>query len=266
MDVRNRGNLIKLSGKPASEKAILEELIEERLKMMEARRVDLLPTDREVDLIFAGMAQRSGLSAKGLADALQQRGVHANTLKSRIRAELGWREFVRAKFRALSVVREQDVVAAIAGRAKTDAASAKSVTYVVRQVIFVTPKNAPESVVAQRRKEASAARSRFRNCEQGIAFLKGLRDVAVKEPMNREALQLSASLRETLENTPVGSLSAPDKSAQGIEMIAVCERKEGSGVGALQQVVEEKMKDEQYEIQARKYLNDLRIRAVIEYR
>jgi peptidyl-prolyl cis-trans isomerase SurA len=266
MDVQSRGNLMRLSGGSVSQKEVLEELVDERLKMMEARRVNLLPTDREVDLIFASMAARSKLTPEQLTQALAGRGVNANTLKSRIRAELGWREFVRQKFRALSVVREQDVIAAVAGKDKSEIANAKSVTYVVRQVIFVLPKNAPDSLVAQRKQEAAAARGRFRNCQQGIEFLKGLRDVAVKEPTNREALQLSPMLRETLEKTPIGSLTPPDKSDVGIEMVAVCERKEGSGTGALQQVMEEKLKDEQYDIQARKYLNDLRVRAVIEYR
>ncbi len=266
MDVQSRGNLMRLSGGSVSQKEVLEELVEERLKMMEARRVNLLPTDREVDLIFASMAARSKLTPAQLTQALAGRGINANTLKSRIRAELGWREFVRQKFRALSVVREQDVIAAVAGKDKSEIANAKSVTYVVRQVIFVLPKNASDSLVAQRKQEAAAARGRFRNCQQGIEFLKGLRDVAVKEPTNREALQLSPVLRETLEKTPIGSLTPPDKSDVGIEMVAVCERKEGSGTGALQQVMEEKLKDEQYDIQARKYLTELRVRAVIEYR
>lgn len=266
MDVQSRGNLMRLSGRPVSQKEVVEELIEERIKMMEARRVNLLPTDREVDLIFAGMAARSKLTPELLTQALAQRGVNANTLKARIRAELGWREFVRAKFRAMSVVREQDVVAAVAIQNKSEIDKAKAVTYVVRQVIFVLPKNPSDAQVAQRRQEATAARGRFRNCEQGIAFLKGLRDVAVREPSNREALALSPALRETLEKTPLGSLTPPDKSELGIEMVAVCERKEGGGTGAMQQVLEEKMKDEQYDIQARKYLKDLRVTAVIEYR
>jgi peptidyl-prolyl cis-trans isomerase SurA len=266
MDVQSRGNLMRLSGAAVSPKQVLEELVEERLKMLEARRVNLLPTDREVDLIFAGMAARSKMTPAQLTQALAGRGVNASTLKSRIRAELGWREFVRQKFRALSVVREQDVIAAVASRDKSEIANAKSVTYVVRQVIFVLPKNAPDSLVAQRKQEAQAARGRFRNCEQGFDFLKGLRDVAIKEPTNREALQLSPLLREVLEKTPVGSMTPPDKSDLGIEMVAVCERKEGTGTGALQQVMEEKLKDEQYDIQARKYLNALRVRAVIEYR
>lgn len=266
MDVQSRGNLMRISGRQVAQKEVVEELIEERLKMMEARRVNLLPSDREVDIIFAGIAQRSNLSAEQLKQALASRGVTDKTLKARIRAELGWREFVRAKFRALSVVREQDVVAAVQTKDKDEAANTKAVTYVIRQVIFVLPKGASDAQVAQRKQEASAARGRFRSCEQGIEFLKSLRDVAIKEPSSRQALQLSPALRETLEKTPVGTMSPPDKGDQGIEMVAVCERKEGSGLGALQQVVEEKMKDEQYDIQARKYLNDLRLRAVIEYR
>lgn len=266
MDVQSRGNLMRISGGQVSPKEVVEELIEERLKMMEARRLNMLPTDREVDIIFAGIAGRSKLTAAQLTQGLASRGISDKTLKSRIKAELGWREFVRQKFRAMSVIREQDVIAAVQTKDKAEAANAKAVTYTVRQVIFVLPKTASDAQVAQRKQEASAARGRFRNCEQGIEFMKSLRDVAVKEPMNRQALGMSEGLRETLEKTPVGTLSPPEKGDQGVEMIAVCERKEGSGVGALQQVMEEKMKDEQYDIQARKYLNDLKLRAVIEYR
>jgi peptidyl-prolyl cis-trans isomerase SurA len=266
MDVQNRANLMRISGKPVSNKEVINELIEERLKMLEARRVNMLPTDLEVDVSYAGIAKRSNLTAAQLTQALASRGVNANTLKARIKAEIGWGQFVRQKFRATSVVREQDVVAAMNKTDKNAAANAKAYTYVVRQVVFVLPKTASDAQVNQRKQEASSARLRFKGCEQGLPLLKSLRDVAVKEPISRAALSLSPALREELEKTGVGSLTPPDKSDDGIEMLAICERKEGTGTSALQEITEEKLKDEQLNVQERKYLNDLKLRAVIEYR
>jgi peptidyl-prolyl cis-trans isomerase SurA len=270
MDVQNRMALIHLSHQQATQKQIVEDLIDERLKMLEARRLDMLPSDKEVDAAFASIAQRSKLTPEQLTKALSQRGVNAATLKSRIKAEIGWGQFVRRKFKAVGpTVSDLDVAMALANRKdkeKDKDKADKAATYTLRQVILPLPKDASVARIAQRKQEAAALRGRFQSCDQGLTFIKGLKDIAVKEPMTRATAQLSPQQEEILRKTRIGALTEPEKTDVGIEMIAVCERKELNDDSLVKRNVQDELTNEKMQVEAKKYLNDLRSRAIIEYR
>ncbi len=55
---------------------------------------------------------------------------------------------------------------------------------------------------------------------------RALRDVAVREPITRSSADLSSQLREILGSIEVGHLTAPEVTAQGLQMFAVCNKKE----------------------------------------
>jgi peptidyl-prolyl cis-trans isomerase SurA len=266
-DVDSRSALLKLSHQDLDKKMVLESLIEERLKMMEARRVDLLPDDDEVNEAFTNIARNMKMSPEQLTQGLSTRGVPASTLKARLRADLGWNRFVREKFRATTPIQDQDVVAALSKKTDQEKAKVeKTETYRVASVILVMPKNAPAALVAQRKAEASALRGKFKSCTEGIAYARTLRDVAVKPIISRTTSGLSGAVREILDKTPEGTLTDPEEGDEGIEMFAVCEKKTETGSMAMQAAVREELTTSGMEVQARKYISDLRARAVIEYR
>lgn len=267
MDLQSRAGLMKLTGTTVEQRVILEGLIEERLKMLEARRVGLLPTDDEVEKAYASIASNMKLNSDQFTKALASRGVQGSTLKSRLRAEIGWSRFVREKFRATSKIQDQDVIAALTkktGAPKEEELKAES--YKISSVIFVLPKDAPAARVSQRQSEAAALRGRFKSCEEGFAFAKSLRDVAVLPPVSRSTMSMSPKVRDLLAATPLGSLTPPERSEDGVEMFAVCEKKEVSGSMAMQDQVRQKLTSDGMEVEARRYINELRARAVIEYR
>lgn len=267
MDVASRAALMQLTGQKVEQRVVVEALIEERLKMLEARRVGLLPSDDEVDQAFAGIGKNMNLSPDQFTKALASRGVQAATLKSRLRAELGWNRFVREKFRATSPIQDQDVVAALSNKTEKEKEEAeKSETYKLASVVFVLPKNAPAARVSQRLAEANALRARFKSCDEGFATAKGLRDVAVRPLISRSTASMSPRVREVLDKTPLGTLTPPEQSEDGIELFAICDKKEESGNMVMQAKVREELTSEGMQVQARKYINELRARAVIEYR
>ena len=57
---------------------------------------------------------------------------------------------------------------------------------------------------------------------------RGLRDVAVRDPITRNSADLSPQLRDLLGNIQVGRLTPPEVTAQGLQMFAVCNKKESA--------------------------------------
>ena len=98
-DIDQRSRFIQLvSHKAPARQEVLDELINEKLKIQVGKRYKLEVTDNDVDSAFAEMGKRMRLSPQQLTQVLAQGGVDAATLKSRIRADLAWQQIVRGKF------------------------------------------------------------------------------------------------------------------------------------------------------------------------
>ena len=260
-EVAARQALAKLGGgKP--DKSTVDELIDEKLKLGEVKRYNMVASDAEVDQAFASIAARTKLSVDQFTKAIGQRGVSAQTLKDRLRAEISWAQFIRRKYAAQFANR--DVSAALSSRGAT--MSNKATQFTLRQVIFVVPKGASDAQSNQRRSEAIGARGRFPGCDGAVQFASQLRDVAVKEPIIRSSGQLGQEMSDMLDKTKIGGLTDPQRGDQGWEMIAVCEKKSIADDSSLRAQVMEEVGAKEAQAQADKYLAELRARAVIERR
>jgi peptidyl-prolyl cis-trans isomerase SurA len=265
-DVQNRARFLQLTTRGrAGEKQAIEELIDERLKLQEARRRNVTIPDSAIEEAFAGMASRAQITPSQLQQALIQEGVNPDTLKSRIRAELAWAEVVRARFRATVRITEQDVANALAGRQDAQQASALQ-EYDVQPIIFVVPEKASEALVAQRKREADAFRSRFASCDRTLEQAKGLRDVVVRPTVRREESQIDDATRKILAKTAVGSTTPVEKIEEGFQVLAVCAKRALEGRTTESEEVRSELLNERGQLMARRYMRDLRSDAVIEYR
>ena len=95
---------------------------------------------------------------------------------------------------------------------------------------------------------------------------RGLRDVAVRDPITRNSSDLSPQLRDVLGNIQVGRLTAPETTAQGLQMFAVCGKKESTTESPLKREVREKLFVKRFESESKKYLEEIRKSAMIEYK
>ena len=72
-------------------------------------------------------------------------------------------------------------------------------------------------------------------------------------------------LRELLDKTPLGQLTPPEITKQGVEMVALCGRAPSTETPE-KRAAREKLFSEKYDTQAKKYLNEARRNSMIEYR
>jgi peptidyl-prolyl cis-trans isomerase SurA len=90
--------------------------------------------------------------------------------------------------------------------------------------------------------------------------------VAVREPITRSSADLSAQLREILEKIEVGHLTAPEVTTQGLQMFAVCNKKETTAESPLKREVREQLYTKRFESESKKFLEEIRKSAMIEYK
>jgi peptidyl-prolyl cis-trans isomerase SurA len=82
----------------------------------------------------------------------------------------------------------------------------------------------------------------------------------------KTSADIPPSLRELLDNTPVGHLTPPELTKQGVEMVALCGRDPTTIDTPKKKEVRDKMYAEKYEAKSKWYLQECRKSAMIEYR
>jgi peptidyl-prolyl cis-trans isomerase SurA len=262
-DIEQRSKFAALSThKTPSRQDVIEELIDEKLKVQIGERYKLEISDADVDNAFASMSRRMRLTPEQLTGALAHAGIDAGTLKARIRADISWQQIVRGKFQSSLQVRDKDVFAKLA----KDDKDKKEVgyEYVLRPILFIVQPGSSEQALDGRKREAEALRVRFENCESGLNFARALRDVAVRDQIIKSSADLAPALRKILDEATVGKLTSPEVTPQGVQMFALCAKRENKVDSAATKEVRDEMFAEQFQAKSKRYLEVLRKQAMIE--
>jgi peptidyl-prolyl cis-trans isomerase SurA len=257
-DIQQRTKLITISThKPPTRQEIINDLIDDRLKISRAKVYGLEVSD--------GMASRQHITPEQFSQVLERAGVSPNTVKARIRAELTWQQLVRGKYSSSLQVGDSDIASALKDRNENETAAVGYV-YTLYPVMVVVARGSNEATMAAKRSEAENLRSRFVSCNEGLAMARGLRDVAVREPVTRSSADLSPQLRDLLGSMQVGRLTTPEVTAQGLQMFAVCNKKESSTESPLKRELREQIFTKRFESESKKFLDEVRKSAMIEYK
>lgn len=265
-DIQQRMKLESISQKNSSRQQVINDLIDDRLKIARAKVYGLEVSDSEINGTFDGMATRQHISTAQFSQVLERAGISPNTVKARIRAELTWQQLIRGKYGASLQVGESDIANALKGRAEGETAAAVGYVYTLYPVLMVVARGSNEAAIAARRTEAENLRSRFVSCNEGLAMARALRDVAVRDPVTRNSADLTQQLRDLLGNIQIGHLTSPEVTAQGLQMFAVCSKKESATESPLKRETREQIFVKRFESESKKYLDELRKAAMIEYK
>jgi len=266
LDIAHREKFIEMSNhkKPSRQEAI-NSLVDETLELKEAARYSLEPTDADVQQSYDSVAQNMGIDSQKLTQMLTSSGASADTLKHRLKAQIAWTTLVRGRFKVSLEVADKDVEAELQLHQPQENRQV-GYEYVVRPIVLIVPRGAPDAAYEARKRDADALRGRFANCNDGVPFARGLPEVAVRDPINKSSADLPPALRTILDNIEVGHLTAPEQTAEGIQMFAVCSKKESKTDAPGLKEVRDKMFEKKFGARANRYLADLRRQAMIEYK
>ena len=265
LDIYQRTKLMSTSSnKPVTRAQVIQELIDDRLKIAKGRIYGVEVTDAEIDGAFESMAKRQNISPQQFAQALDRAGISANALKARLRAEMTWTQLVRGRYGTSLQVGDADVASAL--RSRNEAESSVAYVYTLYPVILVVPSGSSGAVIDSKRQMAENLRSRFESCKTGLPLARSLRDVAVREPITKSSADLPEPFRDLLAKLEIGRLSSPDVTSQGLQMYALCDKKENTADSPAKREIREKIFSTRYEAESKKFLEEIRRSAMIEYK
>jgi peptidyl-prolyl cis-trans isomerase SurA len=246
---------------PTARKQALDELVEEHLKLQEAKRLNIVAADDEVDRIVSGMAERNKMTAPQFAEHISKMGANMAAMKERIRASLSWSDVIRRKYGHLVTVASRDIDKMVATTEGQD-----SVDLRISRILLTIPTNLDQKKVAQRLNDAEQLRNKFNGC-------KGMEDLARSSSGarfdnfgDRRPTSIPEPTRSLLLSAHDDEILPPTIGEGGIELWAVCGRKVIKAEETKRETAENELRQKEFEILSKKALKDLRQDAHIEYR
>ena len=266
-DIEQRSKLNFLTThKPSDRKQVLNELIDEKVKIKEGKKYGVDPSASDIDQSFASMSSRMRITPDQLTKSLELQGIRADTLKARIKADMVWTSLVRGRYKESLQVGEKDVAAAVQGSGGDDKKEAEAFEYRMQPIVLIVPRGSAPSATEARQKEAEVLRNRVQTCDDANAIFKSMQNAAIREAVVKTSADIPAVLREVLDKTPIGHLTPPEVTKQGVEMVALCGRKPTTVDTPKKKAIRDKMFSDKFEAKSKAYLQEIRKAAMIEYR
>ncbi|NEW86763.1 MULTISPECIES: SurA N-terminal domain-containing protein [Rhodopseudomonas] len=263
-DIEQRSKLNRMSHKNESRQQVLDDLIDEKVKIKEGKKYGVNPSDSDIDSSFATMASRMRMSTAQMTNMLAAQGIRPDTLKSRIKAEMVWGSLVRGRFKDSLQVSEREIQAQLKGN--DDSKAVESYEYQLRPIVMIVSRGSGSSSLDTRRKEAEQIRGRITSCAEADRIFKAMPNAAIRGTVVKTSADLPPALRDVLDKTPVGHLTAPEVTKQGVEMVALCGRKQSTADTPRKREIREKLFGEKFLAKSKDYLQEVRKAAMIEYR
>jgi peptidyl-prolyl cis-trans isomerase SurA len=264
IEQRSKLDFLTLHKQPARQD-VINELIDEKLKIKEAKKFGVDPTGSDIDQSYGEMAGRMRINADQLTRTLEAQGIRPDTLKSRIKADMVWTALVRGRYKERLQVGESDVNKQIKDEGGDAMQKADAFEYKMQPIVLIVPKGSPPASFESRQKEADTLRSRIQTCDEANSYFKSMPNAAIREAVVKTSADIPPVLRKVLDDTPIGHLTPPEVTKQGVEMVVLCDRKPTTIDTPKRKEIRDQMYKKKYDATSNAYLDEIRKAAMIEY-
>jgi len=283
-DVDQRTKLLRILGITQPQKLgrvqVANDLINDIVKIDEAKRSHLDPTEKEIDERLAQMAKGLKTDSAGLKTKLDAQGLTLGTLRQFASAQMAFGNLMRAKFHEKVNVDQGEVDKKLAAiKADINGKVAKVMADPHRQpvkVVQLMEVNFPvegedPQLLQSRAVEAGQVAAKIKSCSGVRAAAAGVFNVKVGKTIEADSRKLPPPLKAQLDARGVGRAIGPMRYKGGIQLLAYC----GSRMITppklnvqypTRQQIESLALNEKYDAIETKYVAIMRKTAIIEYK
>ncbi|KAB2917842.1 MAG: peptidylprolyl isomerase [Hyphomicrobiaceae bacterium] len=249
---------------PQLRKNAKEELIEERVKLQEAKKIGSEIGDEDIKRVLKGLAERNKMTVEQFAEHVKHAGFELATLRERMRAQYAWREVIRRKFGHQVAVTQRDVDRLISSSAVE---SGEDTVELQLQKITLPPVGSTDQAgLVRRYAEAEALRRKFEGCKSMAGLAKTAANARFDDMKFVKPSSIPEPTRAMLLGAKDGDILPPTTTPGGIEIYAVCSRRVLKGDEKQREKAQDELQQREFDIISKRHLRDLMQEAHIEYR
>jgi len=240
---------------PQLRKEAREELIEERVKVQEAKRLGVDVGEEEPKRIIKEIAARNKMTDEQFAQQVKSQGIDITTMRDKFHAQGCWREVVRRRFAAQIAITQGEVDRLISANAVESGEDA--VELQVSRITLPLPGGVDQSLMVRRFADAEALRKRFAGCRGMGELARSAVDARFEDAKYIRPSSVPEPLRSLLLAAKDGDLVPPAATPAGIELFAVCGRRPIKADDKQREKVQNELAQHEFEILAKRHLRDL---------
>lgn len=269
----------KEESKDARKKA-LRTMIDEIIKIAEAKKYKMDPTDKEIDAQMGRLAKGLKTDAAGLKAKLQAKGIAVSSLKQYVSAQISFARILGAKYQVKVKVepaeidkKYEEVKREMEKRVSTIMNDPRMKGVQVYNIIEIDlPVEANDTMLMQARAvEAVQLIKRFKGCGTVREAASGIFNVKIGKPIDAVAAKIPKPLKQALDKRGPGTAMGPARGPKGIQVIGFCSKRvlqppKPNFEMPTRQQIEVAVSNEKYDAIEEKYLKIMRKGALVEYK
>ncbi len=252
------------SVRPAIRSRAVRELINERLKLQEAKRLNILIGEDDLKTYMEGLAKQNKQTLGQFRKKLGGQGVNISTLEQRMKSQMAWRNVIRRRYgRQVSIgQKEIDQILAVSG----GQGGGEEIELLLHRITLPLSGRIDQSVMAARFADADRLRRNFRSCESTGDLAKSVDGARFQNLGRKRVSTLPQEAQPIVIAAESGQMAPPVFTSAGIHLYAVCGRRTVAGDSKKRAAARQKLEQEQYGSLAKRLLRDLCNDAFIEFR
>jgi peptidyl-prolyl cis-trans isomerase SurA len=249
-------------------KRALQALIDDAVKMAEAKKYKVTPDDQTINAQIDKMAKASNTDAKGLAAQLKAKGSSMSALRSLVTAQISFNRLLSGMYKIKVEVDPAEIDKKL-NELSNDPRLQPVTVYEILEIEMPVEKS--DDIMAQQLLSARAAdamqyRRAFKNCDSARQAASGIYNVRIGKRVQADGRKLPKQLKAALDKVGVGHIIGPGRSKDGVQLIAFCGRRNVSPEKPTRQQVEMLLSNKKYDVYEERYMRELRRNAFIEYK
>ncbi|MGD1878604.1 MAG: peptidylprolyl isomerase [Kiloniellaceae bacterium] len=242
---------------------VLRSLIDERLQMQEAKRLDISVTDEQVAGALEQISQQNNMTEGQFLTMLRNRGVIPTTLIDQIRAQIAWQAIIQRRLRPNVVITPEEIEE-VASRLSARRGSIERRVAEIFIPVESTAKEAEAQANANRlfeelRRGANFAGLARQFSQSGTATLGGdlgwVPDGELDEALNTVLTQMGP-----------GEVSVPVRTIAGFHILYLRDIRKDEGQNIDRARIEDTLTNQRLDQLAQRSLQDLRRAANVDVR
>jgi peptidyl-prolyl cis-trans isomerase SurA len=281
-DVEQRIKLFQVLGDTRSRaelrKKALQSLIDDVIKVTEAKKVNAQPTEDAVNKQIERMAKAGEMTVDGLASRLKSKGISMSALRSFVSAQIAFNRMLGSKLKTKVEVDQAEVdrryneIKEKYNKIVNDPRMKPVTVYQLQEInlpIDVIGDANDQQVLMSRAIEAQQFMKRYKGCKSAKSAAEGIFNVKVGKMFEADAAKIPAPLKEALDKVGPGNAVGPGRSKEGLQVVGFCGKrtiKPQKPELPPREAVENAVKNEAYGKQEEVYMAELRQKAYIEYK
>ena len=284
LDISQRISLMKTLGDlpegEASRKKALQSLVDDVIKLAEAKRLHMDASDAEITKQIAHVAGGLKTTPDGLVKKLAEQDIGPDTFRRYIAAQTGFNRIIAGKYRADIIIKPEDIDRKMADiQQKADARMTeikndprmKAVTVYTIMEINLPVEEGDAQLLQARAVEAVQVARQFTGCKNTKAAASGVFNVKFGKTVEADASRLPKPMKAALDKAGAGKTIGPMRSKNGIQLLAFCGvRKIAPQLPKFEmptrQQVENVLVNEKFDTYEETYMKDARSKIYVEYR